>query len=65
MDTPNVVRWLAAQAEASGAEIAYQQPFLAAQRTKRGFDLGEPGRPALFDWLGWSRLARGENVWTR
>lgn len=39
-DTPNLMRWLAAQAEKAGARIAYKSSFQNAQRTQSGFDLG-------------------------
>jgi len=42
-DTPNLMRWLAAQAEKAGARIAYQKTFAAAKRIKSGFDLGDLG----------------------
>ncbi|MGH8248914.1 MAG: NAD(P)/FAD-dependent oxidoreductase, partial [Gammaproteobacteria bacterium] len=42
-DTPNVMRWLAAQAERAGARIAYETSFQHAQRIPGGFDLGELG----------------------
>jgi len=42
-DTPNVMRWLAQQAEQAGARIAYKTSFQSAQRTQSGFDLGELG----------------------
>ncbi len=42
-DTPNVMRWLAAQAEHTGARIAYRKSFAHAERTQSGFDLGEVG----------------------
>lgn len=42
-DTPNVMRWLAGQAEKAGAQIAYKTSFLNAKRTQSGFDLGELG----------------------
>ena len=42
-DTPNVMRWLAQQAEKAGAHIAYKTPFQNAERTRSGFDLGELG----------------------
>lgn len=42
-DTPNVMRWLAAQAEKAGACIAYRTSFQNAQRIQSGFDLGELG----------------------
>lgn len=42
-DTPNVMRWLAEQAEQAGARIAYKTSFQNAQRTQSGFDLGQLG----------------------
>ncbi len=42
-DTPNVMRWLAVQAEQAGAEISCQSVFRDAQRLQSGFDLGEHG----------------------
>jgi digeranylgeranylglycerophospholipid reductase len=42
-DTPEVMRWLAAQTEAAGARIAYGKSFAHAQRMQSGFDLGELG----------------------
>ncbi|MGH7469656.1 MAG: NAD(P)/FAD-dependent oxidoreductase [Longimicrobiales bacterium] len=42
-DTPNVMRWLAAQAQAAGARIALEHAFRSADRTQSGFDLGELG----------------------
>jgi digeranylgeranylglycerophospholipid reductase len=42
-DTPNVMRWLAEQAENAGAQIAYKTAFRKAQRTVGGFDLDELG----------------------
>jgi digeranylgeranylglycerophospholipid reductase len=42
-DTPNVMRWLAGQAEHSGAHIAYRKSFAQAERTQSGFDLGDLG----------------------
>ena len=42
-DTPNVMRWLAQQAEKAGAQIAYKTPFQNAERARNGFDLGELG----------------------
>lgn len=42
-DTPEVMRWLAAQAEQSGAQILLNQPFQSATRLRSGFDLGEIG----------------------
>lgn len=42
-DTPNVMRWLAAQAESAGVQIAYRTLFRNARRLQSGFDLGEAG----------------------
>jgi len=42
-DTPEVMRWLAAQAERAGASIVYQKSFGDAKRTQGGFDLGDLG----------------------
>ena len=42
-DTPNVMRWLAQQAEKAGAHIEYKTGFRNAQRIRNGFDLGEHG----------------------
>ena len=42
-DTPNVMRWLAAQAERAGARIVYQKSFAQAERLQSGFDLGDVG----------------------
>lgn len=42
-DTPNVMRWLAGEAERAGARIAYATTFTNAQRAAGGFDLGEHG----------------------
>jgi digeranylgeranylglycerophospholipid reductase len=42
-DTPQVMRWLAAQAEQSGARIIYRTPFKQARRTQSGFQLEEIG----------------------
>jgi digeranylgeranylglycerophospholipid reductase len=42
-DTPEVMRWLAAQAENAGAHIAYQTPFRDAQRTRSGFEIAGAG----------------------
>ncbi len=42
-DTPQVMRWLAAQAEQAGAHIAYRALFEKARRTPSGFDLNEVG----------------------
>lgn len=42
-DTPNVMRWLAEQAQTAGTRIAYRSTFQHARRTQSGFDLGEAG----------------------
>ena len=42
-DTPNVMRWLAAQAERAGARIVYRKSFAQAERLQSGFDLGDVG----------------------
>ena len=42
-DTPEVMRWLAAQAERAGASIVYQKSFGEAKRAQGGFDLGDLG----------------------
>lgn len=42
-DTPEVMRWLAGQAEAAGAHIALGSAFINAVRQQSGFDLGEHG----------------------
>jgi len=42
-DTPQVMRWLAAEAEQLGARLRYQALFREAKRTQSGFDLGEFG----------------------
>ncbi len=42
-DTPEVLRWLAKQAEEAGATIQYRTPFQDALRIQSGFDLGEVG----------------------
>jgi flavin-dependent dehydrogenase len=42
-DTPQVMRWLAAQAEHAGARIAYRSPFRQAERIQSGFDLDGVG----------------------
>ncbi|HEU4388316.1 MAG TPA: NAD(P)/FAD-dependent oxidoreductase [Blastocatellia bacterium] len=42
-DTPNVMRWLASQAEAAGAHIICGKAFGQATRTRSGFDLGDSG----------------------
>jgi digeranylgeranylglycerophospholipid reductase len=42
-DTPGVMRWLCAQAEAAGARIRLGATFKDATRRQSGFDLGEHG----------------------
>ena len=42
-DTPNVMRWLAAQAERAGAQIVYRKSFAQAERLQSGFGLGDIG----------------------
>jgi flavin-dependent dehydrogenase len=42
-NTPQLMRWLAAQAVAAGAIIAHQTSFVSAQRTQSGFELGDVG----------------------
>lgn len=42
-DTPNLMRWLAAQAEGAGAKVVCRAPFRSAERIQGGFDLGELG----------------------
>ena len=42
-DTPEVMRWLAARTEETGARIAWRTPFAGATRVQSGFDLGEAG----------------------
>jgi len=42
-DTPQVMRWLAAEAEQAGARIEYRALFREATRIQSGFDLGEFG----------------------
>ena len=42
-DTPGVMRWLVAQAEAAGARVALGRTFKDAARVRSGFDLGEHG----------------------
>jgi len=42
-DTPNVMRWLAAQAEHAGARIVYRKAFARAEPLQSGFDVGEAG----------------------
>jgi len=42
-DTPNLMRWLAAQAEKAGARIGYQKTFAEMKRIQSGFDLGDLG----------------------
>ncbi len=43
-DTPEVMRWLARQAQEAGARIAYRTLFGKADRTASGFHLPEVGR---------------------
>jgi digeranylgeranylglycerophospholipid reductase len=42
-DTPELMRWFAAQAEAAGARIRYRAVFTQAERIHSGFDLGAFG----------------------
>ena len=42
-DTPQVLRWLAAQAEQAGARIIYRSSFKQAQRTQSGFQIENIG----------------------
>jgi digeranylgeranylglycerophospholipid reductase len=42
-DTPEVMRWLAGEAEHAGARIAYRSVFERAERRRSGFDLGSAG----------------------
>jgi flavin-dependent dehydrogenase len=59
-DTPNVMRWLAAQAETAGARIAYQSLYQNAERTQSGVavsGLGETRFLVGADGPG-SRVAR-------
>jgi flavin-dependent dehydrogenase len=42
-DTPNVIRWLAAQAQRLGAEIALNTSFTGATRTRSGYQLDGQG----------------------
>lgn len=42
-DTPGLMRWLASRAIEAGAGIALRTPFVSAQRTQSGFDLGDAG----------------------
>ena len=42
-DTPNVMRWLAAQAEHAGARIVYRKSFTQAEPLQSGFEVGEVG----------------------
>lgn len=39
MDTPNLMRWLAARAEQAGARIAYGAAFTHAERGRSGYDI--------------------------
>lgn len=41
--TPEVMRWLAAEAEQAGARLEYRALFRDATRIQSGFDLGEFG----------------------
>ena len=43
-DTPQLMRWLAQQAEQAGAQVMLDTPFQAADRLKSGFDLGDLGK---------------------
>jgi digeranylgeranylglycerophospholipid reductase len=43
-DTPEVMRWLAAQAERAGARVEYGKSFEKAARIQSGFDLGDAGK---------------------
>ncbi|MGB8635097.1 MAG: NAD(P)/FAD-dependent oxidoreductase [Rhodanobacteraceae bacterium] len=43
-DTPNLMRWLAGQAEQAGVELVCGATFRNARREQSGFDLGELGR---------------------
>ncbi len=42
-DTPQLMRWLADQAAAAGAQVALGTPFRSATRLQSGFDLGDLG----------------------
>jgi digeranylgeranylglycerophospholipid reductase len=42
-DTPQLMRWLAARAQESGARVACRTPFQSAERIQAGFDLGPLG----------------------
>jgi len=42
-DTPEVMRWLAARGEESGAQIVLNHPVRSVARMRSGFDLGEAG----------------------
>jgi len=42
-DTPGVMRWLAGETEAAGAQIALGSTFRDAARVQSGFDLGKHG----------------------
>jgi flavin-dependent dehydrogenase len=42
-DTPEVMRWLAAEAEAAGARVELGKTFTVAKPRQSGFDLGEHG----------------------
>jgi len=43
-DTPQVMRWLAGQAAAAGARIAYGTPFRRCERTRSGFQVEGAGQ---------------------
>ena len=43
-DTPNLMRWLAGQAEQAGAVVSYRTSFQAAERIQSGFNLGDLGQ---------------------
>jgi digeranylgeranylglycerophospholipid reductase len=42
-DTPQMMRWLAAEAVQAGAVVACGTSFVTARRTQNGFDLGDAG----------------------
>jgi digeranylgeranylglycerophospholipid reductase len=42
-DTPELMRWLSAQAEQAGAKVLCRAPFRTAERIQGGFELGELG----------------------
>ncbi|HTM07950.1 MAG TPA: NAD(P)/FAD-dependent oxidoreductase [Verrucomicrobiae bacterium] len=43
-DTPEVMRWLAGQAQRAGARVEYGKSFEKAARIQIGFDLGDAGK---------------------